>query len=363
MIQSGDKNIGAGSSPEVKSVSAHRAFVYSASAPGLGEFYAGRRLQGLLTAALFILASVWFVRTLFIILSGVIGRIFDSFNGVAPFGLPDLPFLSAGISFFALYFIWLWTMIGAVDAATEHQRRHGEMPQASVAWTVATAWFCPGSGHVYAGSRRFGYFLFAAYLLAILAILPAYMQLFHGISRLAGSGRLTPNNPYAVISMVHELVARAEHSFGRLLQVAVGYFAIAGAINALRQRLPETDVRWSRFSTKYGAALVGLGWLCPGAAQLLQKRDVVGWWVLAGYIGSKFLTGFLLGNNLITVPAAEWLDWISVAIKWGSMAEALFWMIKEGKRGSSMIGCHFTTRTPAKPPVESTPKIGRQDGF
>jgi TM2 domain-containing membrane protein YozV len=332
MIQSGDKNIDDPSSPAAKSISAHRAFVYSACAPGLGEFYAGCRLRGLVTAALFIVATVWFTRTLFVILSGVIGRIFDSFNGAAPFVMADVPFLSAGISFFALYFIWLWTMIGAVDAATEHRRRHGQLPQASVAWAVATAWFCPGCGHVYAGSRRFGYLIFVVYLLAILAVVPAYMQLFDGISRLAGSGELTPNNPYAVINMVHELVARAENSFGKLLQTSVGYVAIAGTIGALRQRLPETDTRWSRPSAKNGAALVGLGWLCPGAGQLLQKRDTLGWCFLTGYIGSKFLTGFLLRHNFIAVPTADLLDWLSVVIKWGSMAEALFWMIKEGKK-------------------------------
>ena len=332
MIQPGGKNIGELPSPVAKSISAHRAFVYSASAPGLGEFYAGYRLRGLVTAALFIFATVWFTRALFVILSGVIGRIFDSFNGAAPLVLPDVPFLSAGISFFALYFIWLWAMIGAVDSATAHRHRHGELPEASVAWAVAAAWFCPGSGHVYAGSRRFGYLLFAAYLLAILAVVPAYMQLFDGISRLSGSGELTPNNPYTVITMVHELVARAEHSFGKLLQASVTYFAIAGTIDALRQRLPETDTRWSRPSAKYGAALAGLGWLCPGAGQLLQKRDTLGWCFLAGYIGSKFLTGFLLRHNFITVPAADLLDWLSVVIQWGAMAEALFWMIKEGKK-------------------------------
>lgn len=331
MIQSGEKIIGERPSPVAKSISAHRAFVYSASAPGLGEFYAGCRLRGLVTAAMFIFATVWFSRTLFVILNAIIGRIFDSFNGAAPFVLPDVPFFSAGISFFALYFIWLWAMIGAVDAATEHRRRHGELPQVSVAWALATAWFCPGSGHVYTGSRRFGYLLFAAYLLAILAVVPAYMQLFHGISQLAGSGELTPNNPYTVINMVHELVARTEYSFGKLLQASVRYFAIAGTIGALRQRLPEADIRWSRPSAKYGAALLGLGWLCPGAGQLLQKRDTLGWCFLACYIGSKFLTGFLLRHNFIDVPTADHLDWLAVVIKWGSMAEALFWMIKEGK--------------------------------
>ncbi|MGD2188252.1 MAG: hypothetical protein PVI71_19145 [Desulfobacterales bacterium] len=335
MIQTGGKNIG-----ELPSVSAHRAFVYSGGAPGLGEFYAGCRLRGLATAAMFIFAAAWFTRTLFVILSEVIGRIFDSYNGTSPFGLPDVPFLSAATSFFALYFIWLWAMIGAVDAATAYRRRHGDPPQASVAWAVAVAWFCPGCGHVYAGSRRFGYLLFAAYLLAILAVVPAYMQLFHDITQLAGSGQLTPNNPYAVINMVHELVVRLEHGFGKLLQASVKYFAIAGTVYALRQRLSETDTRWSQPSAKYGAGLVGLGWLCPGAGQLLQKRDSLGWGFLAGYIGSKFLTGFLLHQNFIAVPTADLLDWLSIAIKWGSMGEALFWMIKKGSGNKKQEG-HF----------------------
>jgi hypothetical protein len=331
MIQSGDKNIGELSSPAAKSISAHRAFVYGACAPGLGEFYAGGRRRGLVTATLFIFATVWFTWTLFVILSGIIGGIFDSFNRAAPYVLPDLPFLSAGISFFALYFIWLWAMIGAVDAAIAHRRRHGELPQISVAWAVATAWLCPGCGHVYAGSRRFGYLLFAAYLLTILAGVPAYMQLFYSISRLAGSGELTPHNPYNIINIVHELVAEVEYGFGKLLQASVGYFAIAGTIATLRLRLPKTDMRWSRFSAKHGAALVGLGWMCPGAGQLLQKRDTLGWCFLAAYIGSKLLSGFLLRHHFIAVWTADLLDWLALVIKWVSMAEALLWMIKERK--------------------------------
>ena len=340
MIPSGDKHIGELSSPPAKSISVHRAFVYSASAPGLGEYYAGGRLRGLATAALFIFATVWFTRTLFVILSEIMGRMFDSFSGAASFVLPDVPFLSIGISFFAFYFIWLWAMISAVDAATEHRRRFGEPPQTSVGWAVAISWFCPGSGQVYTSSQRYGYLLFAAYLLAILAVVPAYIQLFDDISRLAGSGELSPNNPYSVINMVHGLVARAEHSFGKLLQASVKYFAIAGTIGALLQRLPETDTRWSRPSAGYGAALVGIGWLCPGAGQLLQKRDTLGWYILAGYIGSTFLVGILLHLNFITVPTVDLLDWLPVTIKWGSMAEALVWMIKTGKANKKQEG-HF----------------------
>jgi hypothetical protein len=332
MIRPDDKNTGGQFTPAAKSISVHRAFAYGASAPGLGEFYAGSRLRGLATAALFLFATVWFARSLFVIFSRIMDRIFDSLNGAAPFVLPDVPYLSAAISFFALYFIWLWAMIGAIDAATAHRRISGEPPQASVAWAVAAAWFCPGAGHVYAGARRYGYLLFAAYLMAILAVVPAYKQLFDGISRLAGSGELTPNDPYTVIKIVHELVARSEYSFGKLLGASVRYFAIGGTIQLLQQRLPETDTRWSHPSAGYGAALLGIGWLCPGAGQLLQKRDRLGWYLLAACIGSKFLIAFLLHFDFIDVPAADLLDWLPVVIQWGAMAEALFWMIKAPKR-------------------------------
>ena len=332
MMRPDDKNTGGRITPAARSISVHRAFVYGASAPGLGEFYAGSRLRGLVTAALFLFATVWFARALFIILSRIMDRIFDSLNGAAPFVLPDVPYLSAAISFFAIYFIWLWAMIGAIDAATAHRRSSGEPPQASVAWAVAAAWFCPGAGHVYAGSRRYGYLLFAAYLVAIMAVVPAYRQLFDGISRLAGSGELTPNDPYAVIKIVHELVTRAEYSFGKLLGASVRYFAIGGTICLLQQRLPETNIRWSQPSAGYGVALLGIGWLCPGAGQLLQKRERSGWCLLAAYIGSKFLIAFLLRFDLIDVPAADLLDWLSVIIQWGAMAEALFSMIKAPKR-------------------------------
>ena len=331
MIPSGDQNTGDLSPPAAQAISVHRAFVYSASAPGLGEFYAGSRMRGLVTAALFIFFIVWFARMLYVVLSKMVSQIFGSFDGVAPFALTDVPFFSMGVNLFGLYFIWLWAMISAVDVATEHRQRDGGPPQASVAWAVAISWFCPGSGQVYTGSRRYGYLLFGAYLLGLLAMVPAYIQLFHSISDLAGSGQLTPNNPFAVIDIVHKLVARVDLSFGKLCQAAVKYVAIAGALVALRQGLLEADTRWSRPSAAYGAALFGLGWLCPGSGQILQKHFTLGWYFLAGYIGSTFLVGFLLHFDLITVPTADLLGWLPVAIKLSAMVAAPLWMLKEGK--------------------------------
>jgi hypothetical protein len=337
MTPSADKNAGELSSSAAQPISAHRAFVYSASAPGLGEFYAGSRIRGLVTAALFLFFTVWLARMLFVILSAMVSQVFGSFTGTAPFVMPDVPFFTMGVYFFGLYFIWLWAMISAVDVATEQRQQNGEPPQASVAWAAAISWFCPGAGQVYTGSRRYGYLLFAAYLLGLLAMVPVYIQLFHSISDLASSGQLTPNNPLAVVDIVHKLMARVTLSFGTLCQASVKYVAIAGSFVALRQGLLKTDTRWSKPSAAYGAALLGLGWLCPGSGQILQQRFRLGWYVLAGYIGTTVVISVLLHLDFITVPTADLLDWLPVVIKWGAMAEALFWMIKKGKEGRKLI--------------------------
>jgi TM2 domain-containing membrane protein YozV len=310
-----------------KHISTHRAFVYGAFAPGTGEIYAGSRMQGILTASLFLICSVWFTLTLFSILSAIVGRVFDSLNGMESLVLPDLPFVTLGFSFLGIYYLWLWAMIAAVDAAVSHRQRYAEPPQASVAWAITMSWFCPGSGQVYTADRRFGYILFAAYLLGILLTIPTYRQLFQDLSEMTNSGQLSPNNPYAVIDMVHGLMARVNYSFGKLFQISVRHFALAATMAALGQGPLKTDKRWATPSAIYGLALVGLGWLCPGSGQLLQRQDKMGWYLLAGYLGSKLLIGFLLGNDLITVSTADGLAWIPVLVQWVAMLEAPIRMI------------------------------------
>jgi hypothetical protein len=88
-------------------------------------------------------------------------------------------------------------------------------------------------------------------------------------------------------------------------------------------------MRWTTPSAIYGLALAGLGWLCPGSGQLLQRRGKIGWYLLAGYLGSKLLIGFLLGNDLITVPTADGLAWIPLIVQWGAMFEAPVRMMKK----------------------------------
>jgi TM2 domain-containing membrane protein YozV len=188
MILPGNKNETRASSVRKKSISAHRAFVYGASAPGFGEIYAGSLIRGIMAASLAIFFGIWFTWVLVIIIGGMVDRVFDSLNDATSIAVTDLPWISAGISFFGIYYVWLWAMISSVDVALERRRINTEPPQASVAWAVAMSWFCPGSGRVYAGYRRFGYILFAAYLVGILLVVPVYFRLAHSISGLTKGG-------------------------------------------------------------------------------------------------------------------------------------------------------------------------------
>jgi hypothetical protein len=260
--------------------------------------------------------------TLFTVLQAVVGQIFDGLNGLEPVALPDLPFISLGVSFLGIYYLWLWALIAAVDAAVPHRQAYAGPPQASVAWAVTMSWFCPGSGQVYTAERRFGYLLFAAYLLGILLTIPTYRQLFQDFSGMLNGGQLSPNNPYAVLDVVHGLIARIDYSFGKLIQISVRYYALAATLAALRQGPLKTDNRWTAPSAVYGAALLGLGWLCPGSGQLLQRRNNIGWYLLAGYLGSKLLIGLLLGMDLITVSTTDSLAWVPSIIQWAAMLEA-----------------------------------------
>jgi len=95
----GNRNETRTSSVGKKSISSHRAFVYGASAPGLGEIYAGSRIRGIMTASLVIFFGIWFTRVLVVIIGDMVDRVFDSLNDVTPIVVSDLPLISVGISF------------------------------------------------------------------------------------------------------------------------------------------------------------------------------------------------------------------------------------------------------------------------
>ena len=310
------------------SVSVHRAFIYGASAPGFGEIYAGSRIRGFITAGVFLFFLVWFNWMVIDIMVRIMDLLFQRINQTRGSVLSDLPIFPLGISFLGMYYVWLWAMISSVDVAVRHRLRNKTLTQKSVPWGVAMSWFCPGAGQIYTGYRQFGYILFAGNLLGILLIIPAYMQLFNSISLLVKSQQLSASNPYALINIIREHMIILDYSFGNLAQKIVRYFAIAGTISGLMHGSQDFDNKWTKPSAPYGIGLFVAGWLCPGSAQLLQKRDKVGWYFFGGYVGSLVLIGLLIKSGFILPINANTLSWISVLIQWGSMIEALFCMIK-----------------------------------
>jgi TM2 domain-containing membrane protein YozV len=311
-----------------KSISVHRAFVYGASAPGLGEIYAGFRIRGFLTAALFVLFFAWFTWASIDIVAGILDLFLATLKGIKASALANLPFPYLIIAFVGSYYIWSWAMISSVDLAVEQRRKSNEPPQASIVWGVAISWFCPGSGQIYTGSRRFGYILFGSYLIGILLILPPYMHMFRAIPLLAKKGQLSANNPYELLDIISGHLIEVNYGFGNLFQMVVKYFAIASTVTALRHRDLDADAKWMKSSVAYGTALFGIGWLCPGSGQLLQGRDNTGWVFFVGYFSSVVLTGLAFGAGFITAKGADTLSWISMLIQWAAMIEAPFWMIK-----------------------------------
>ncbi|MDY6790199.1 MAG: hypothetical protein SWH54_02915 [Thermodesulfobacteriota bacterium] len=311
-----------------KSVSVHRAFIYGASAPGLGEIYAESRIRGFVTAAVFLFFLVWFNWLVIDMMLRVMDILFQRLNPARGSVLSDLPIFSLGISFLGMYFIWLWAMISSVAVAVTYRQQNERPPQESVPWGIAMSWFCPGAGQMYTGYRQFGYILFAANLLGILLIIPAYTQLFTSISLLVKNQQISASNPYTLINIIKEHMIILDYSFGNLIQETVRYGAISATVSALTRSSLYPDEKWIKPSAPYGIGLFAAGWLCPGCGQLLQKRDRAGWYVFAGYVGSIIVIGLLIKTGFISAIKTNTLSWISVFIQWGAMIEALFYMIK-----------------------------------
>lgn len=311
-----------------KSVSVHRAFIYGASAPGLGEIYAESRIRGFITAAVFLFFLVWFNWMVIDIMVRLMDILFQRLNLAKGSVLSDLPIFSLGTSFLGMYFIWLWAMLSSVAVAVTHRQQNERSPQESVPWGIAMSWFCPGAGQMYTGYRQFGYILFAGNLLGILLIIPSYMQLFTSISLLVKNQQVSASNPYTLINIIREHLIILDYSFGNLIQETVRYGAISGTISALNRSSLYSVEKWIKPSAAYGIGIFAAGWLCPGSGQLLQKRDRAGWYIFAGYVGSIIVIGLLIKTGSISAIKADTLSWITVLIQWGGMIEALFCMIK-----------------------------------
>lgn len=303
-------------------ISAHRAFTYSACAPGAGHVYAGFRLWGTTLMVLSIGFSGWLIWILTAWLATAADSLFGHMYNTGKATIPHMPVVSIGAAVLILILLWYGALISAVDVTVRARRRHGSPTQANVAWALAMSWLCPGTGQVYTGQRNSGLILFMGYITGMLFMVLAYRNLYNGLSAIVSAGQLGTGNVLDTVRRLHILLRKVDFSVGALLQHAVKWYAIANTMETLRLGPLQSDTHWSTRSLRYGLALFGIGWLSPGAGQLLQGRNRSGWLFLAGYVTSKIAIGLLAGRGVISVPAADHLEWLSVIIQWAAALEA-----------------------------------------
>ncbi len=300
---------------EAKSVSVHRAFVYSAALPGWGEIHAGARLRGALTLVLFLFFSTCFIWT-FISLASLAADFFiANMEGRSTRMLPGLPYQSLLISISGMYATWLWAMISSVDIAVQDRRSNKDPEQSNTVWGVAFSWLCPGAGQLYTGAR-IGYLLFLSHVAGIFLLLPVFAGLSEHLKVFFQQGHASYSDPFAVAVLAKELSSMLEYSFANSLLTMVRLTAIALTVNALKHRFEIKDGMLNLI------ALFAVGWICPGSGQIHMDRGRTGWVILCAYMGALLIIWLLLQSGMIPLKDAETAAWIPTLIQWGAMIEA-----------------------------------------
>ena len=302
--------------------SIHRAFIYSACAPGAGDIYAGKRLKGYVILVLFIVFSSWMIVEFARMTSASVTYLFGSLDTATAPSLPQLSVKSISVAFFGMLLIWYGGLLSAVESAVPQLEERGLPPQTSVAWALGMSWLCPGAGQAYTGQRQLGWVLLSGFIISILLMIPAYKTLFDQLSGLLSAGQLDMGHIEETMHRVHNYLRMVDFSTGSLLKHGVKWYAIAAAMASLREGALQHDTRWSTRAPGYALALVGIGWLCPGAGQLLQGRRQIGWLFLAGYIFLFFIIGLLAKSNVFTIEKAETLAWLHIILQWIAALEA-----------------------------------------
>ena len=290
-------------------VSVYRAFFYSAGLPGAGEWYAGRRLAGALTcgAALGLLAAF----TVYSVIA--VGDLMQhAETGLQTGRLAlerSIPILAAGASLFGFYLAWLWGMTAAVEAAAARRRADGLPIQRSAAWGAFMSWVCPGCGQVFTGKSLYGYAILAGYVTAGVFVALAYKQLAASLLDMLRQGSLEPLSRLEALRLVQAKLLILDHGFAQWLRRAVAGLAVAETALALSPSWVDDcappgsgPAPWHRTRPARAAGLLGLGWLCPGAGQILQGRPSIGWIFFVAWFAVQALLGILLWNGGADTP-------------------------------------------------------------
>lgn len=324
-------------------VSVHRAFIYAALAPGFGEWYAGARTRGVVVFTVFLATSVWgcwlLAVTALALMDLALGK---------PLQNP-LPLAGLGVSFFLAIALWFWGMAGAVQAAVQTRRKSGDPPQIHPAWGVAMSWLCPGAGQLSLGRQPMGFILLGLYVLIFPTLAPALAGLRGVLDNAVTSAGQLFQRPDLIVQLARDISVHIELSFPSLAQSMVKTAAIAlycatlGPLpGALGVRLDTEGARWSASPVARGGGIAILGWLCPGAPQLLQGRESLGWSLLGTYLLIQSTAGGLLVQEIIPAHEASRIASLASIVVVASIVESLVRIVRnralERKKAGNLPG-------------------------
>jgi hypothetical protein len=320
---------------DTKSISTHRAFVYSIIMPGWGEWYAGSRMRSFFTGIMLLVSLVLFTFIMFDLTVAITDMIMDIIDGDMNAKMPAIPFNYLGLSIAGLCFTWLWGIISSIDIAVKKQKQDNELPENNPIWGVVFSWVCPGSGHVYSGYPLFGYILFTGYLMGILLLFPVYKHLGNEIFEMMYNGTLSATNRFEIISLFREYTTRLHFSFAPLFLKILKYVAIAGTIDSLNEiiaKRADNSFEWMKNPWIRGLVHLLFGWLCPGAGQLLEKRNISGWGIIVINAACLLIVGFLLTSGSITPSTAYKYNILISGLQWIAIIEAPAYMMFKLKK-------------------------------
>lgn len=289
-----------------------RAFVFSVLAPGLGEYYAGKRLWGVTMLALFLLALTW-----------------STWNGVslilaARQGLsPDQAFLLPGPSLrftaFATEALWLVSIFSALWLTTAGISRFAGKRPGDLGWGATMSWLCPGSGNLAFGAGQQAWALLLLALAGAWFSLEVYGHWGRDVLELVRQS-VAQGLDLRQALKEYESPARAMRlHWAKAFKDVLAAVAVALTVKAaLARKAPESDGNdspWYR-----AVVLMALGWFSPGAGQAVRGERILAWVVLAGYALLRFMAA-LLDQGLAGGPQAVYVYTAAEILRWTAVLE------------------------------------------
>lgn len=324
---------------ENRPISAHLAFLYSLALPGLGEYYAGARLQGAACFLALVGLTAWTTALC------KRGLDFILYGKDAAYVWTDL------FALYGLYALWLWSMFAAVRQAAAQRRLDEAPPQTSAIWAGFFSWLSPGAAQAYLGKTPLGLALFSAYLFGVLMEIPMYLLVVEALKPVLKTTMNT--NPYALIGLLGEIGIRLKLNLASTLKDLAIYGSIFLAMTDLkstwRREVAEDRSPDFVFSDLNGAqrprpakrppfprsvegralGLAFLSWICPGCAQLLLGQTTLAWAAIGAYAGFNALIAGLLTAGLVTPLTADGLNWAPALLRIGALIHAVLFFVSK----------------------------------